>query len=152
MTKLGGKHTHTHIEGETDSGQAGLFMAHSAGDQGRETASQQMEYLSRLALLFATQSQLRSSETAGTDLGCTTHSDRMGTRRNFGLPVPMMGMKALSPTCLFAPAKCPTNEYTAVLSGGYVGKFQASREEVHRLIQEPVGIVTSLSCCLSAKF
>ncbi|KAL7380581.1 hypothetical protein ABVT39_020161, partial [Epinephelus coioides] len=30
---------------------------------------------------FATQSQLRSSETAGTDLGCTTHTERIGTRR-----------------------------------------------------------------------
>lgn len=37
---------------------------------------------------FGTQSQLRSSETAGTDLGCTTHTERIGTCRDLGLPCP----------------------------------------------------------------
>lgn len=48
---------------------------------------------------FATQSQLRSSETAGTDLGYTTHTERIGTFPQLELAVPTMVMKALSPTC-----------------------------------------------------
>jgi len=48
---------------------------------------------------FATQSQLRSSKMAGTDLGFATHTEWTGTLLASYLLVPMTAMKALSQTC-----------------------------------------------------
>lgn len=89
-----------------------------------------------------------------------------------GLAVPMMVMKALSPTC-HSPAayssarpsardgtKWPTNEYKRVLSSLLAARYKLQAKLVEGVlfvcvcfntqIHEPVGIATTLSCFLSS--
>lgn len=138
-------------------------MAHSAGDQGREAASQQMEYLSRLALdslpshsweaarrlgqIWAAQHTPSGSGRAATRASCAHDGDEgvvtkpvshVRTARPGRQPETAQNGPLMNTRQRLVPGEA---------SGSVFGVFFC---RCTWPIQEPVGFATSLSCYLSA--
>lgn len=130
-------HAHTHRQ-ETGCSFHGSFCRGSREGNGLSADGIFITPGSR----FATKSQLRSSETAGTDLGCATHTERIGTCRGLVfLCLWWQWRPCLQPVTHqpHSSAQTParnytewaTNEYKTVLSGFWVQVLGVASGDFH---------------------